>query len=442
MSGVSGIHRGHACAIPRGVVGVTGLLFLASVTVSAQNAERLSLRDAEQRASQNHPQIRAVQYAAQAADESVHQVRSAYFPTVFGSLTGAQAESGSRIAAGGLNNPIILDRFAGGVSIGQLITDFGRTHDLVQSFGLRADAQRQEIDSRRADVLLQVDRAYFNALRAQAVQRVAQETVNARQLVVDQVTALAASNLRSGLDVSFARVNLAEAQLLLVQARNDVQAAFTSLSAAMGLSESKAYDLADEPLPAQPASDSADLVTQALRERPDVISERVLGQAASRFADAERALWFPSISAVASAGLAPYAQVGLNSRYSAVGLNVNVPLTNGGLFNARRAEASLRARAEEERLHDLQNRVARDVRTAWLDAQASFQRLDLTQQLLAQASDASDLAQARYDIGLGSIVELSQAQLNKTRAELEQAAARYDYQTRTAVLRFQIGALK
>ena len=145
---------------------------------------------------------------------------------------------------------------------------------------------------------------------------------------------------------------------------------------------------------------------------------------------------------MASAGLVPYRQDGLNSRYSAVGVNVNVPLANGGLFSARGAEAGLRARAEEQRLRDLENRVARDVRTAWLDARTAFLRLDLTQQLLTQATDASDLAQARYDIGLGSIVELSQAQLNKTRAELEQATARYDYQTRTAVLKFQIGSLK
>jgi outer membrane protein len=323
-----------------------------------------------------------------------------------------------------------------------LIPDFGRTHDLVQSFGLRADAQRQDVEDRRADVLLQVDRAYFNALRAGSVQRVAQDTVNARQLVVDQVTALAASNLKSGLDVSFARVNLSEAQLLLVQASNDVQATFTALSAAMGVSDFTAYDLADEPLPTPPPADSAALVAQALRERPDVISERALGQAASKFAHAERALWFPSISAVAAAGLAPYRQTGLNGRYSAVGVNVNVPLTNGGLFSARGAEASLRARAEEQRLRDLENRVVRDVRTAWLDVQASFLRLDLTEQLRSHAFDAADLAQARYDIGLGSIVELSQAQLSKTRAELDQATARYDYQTRTAVLRFQIGALK
>jgi outer membrane protein len=428
--------------IKRVVVGVIALVLLLTPSASAQNVQSLSLKEAEQRAVQNHPQIRAVQYAAMAADESVHQAKSAYFPTVYGSVTGAAAESGSRIAAGGLNNPIILNRLAAGFSIGQLITDFGRTHDLVESFGLRADAQRQDVDSRRADVLLQVDRAYFNALRARSVETVAQQTVSARQLVVDQVTALAASNLRSGLDVSFARVNMAEAQLLLVQARNDVEAAFTALSAAMGFSESVAYDLADDPLPTEPPADSTTLVTQALRDRPDVISARVLGQAASKFADAERALWNPTISTVAAAGLIPYHQEGLNNRYAAAGVNVNVPLANGGLFSARGAEAGLRARVEEQRLLDLENRVARDVRTAWLDARTAFLRLDLTAQLLTQASDASDLAQARYDIGLGSIVELSQAQLNKTRAELEQATARYDYQARTAVLKFQIGALK
>ena len=101
---------------------------------------------------------------------------------------------------------------------------------------------------------------------------------------------------------------------------------------------------------------------------------------------------------------------------------MNVHLTNKGLFSARGAEAGLRARAEEQRLRDLENRVARDVRTAWLDARPAFLRLDLTAQLLTQATDAADLAQSRYDIGLGSIVELSQAQLNKTRAELDQAA--------------------
>jgi outer membrane protein len=365
-----------------------------------------------------------------------------YFPSVIGSVTGAQAEQGTRIAAGGLNNPTILDRFATGFSVGQLITDFGRTSALVQSYDLRADTQHEAADARRADVLLEVNRAYFNTLRAEAVERVAEETVAARQVVVDQVTALAASGLKSGLDLSFAKVNLSEGRLLLVQAQNDVQAAFTRLSAAMGSQQPIEYQLADEPLPSEPPADSAPLVAQALRERADLSSQRSARQAADKFATSEGALWRPSISAIGAVGAAPYRQVGLNNRYSAFGINLSLPLTNGGLLSARRAEAALRANAEEQRLHDLENVIARDVRTAWLDAQASFRRLEVAEELRANAADAADLAQSRYEIGLSSIVELSQAQLNKTRADIERAQAQYDCQIRTANLKYQTGELK
>jgi outer membrane protein len=141
-------------------------------------------------------------------------------------------------------------------------------------------------------------------------------------------------------------------------------------------------------------------------------------------------------------GAAPYRQVGLNNRYSAFGINLSLPLTNGGLLSARRAEAALRANAEEQRLHDLENVIARDVRTAWLDAQASFRRLEVAEELRANAADAADLAQSRYEIGLSSIVELSQAQLNKTRADIERAQAQYDCQIRMANLKYQTGELK
>ena len=82
------------------------------------------------------------------------------------------------------------------------------------------------------------------------------------------------------------------------------------------------------------------------------------------------------------------------------------------------------------------------MRLALLDAQTGFQRLDLTNQLLAQANEALDLATSRYNLGLSSIVELTQAQLNKTQAEIAQASARYDYASQMAALRFQMGSLK
>jgi outer membrane protein len=127
---------------------------------------------------------------------------------------------------------------------------------------------------------------------------------------------------------------------------------------------------------------------------------------------------------------------------AAAGVNVNIPIFNGRLFGALRSEANSRALAEDQYVRDLQNRIVRDVRTAWLNANSAFQRLALTDQFLKQATDALDLAQACYKLGLSSIIELSQAQLNMTQAQLESASAKYDYQTQLSTLNYQIGALR
>jgi outer membrane protein len=415
---------------------------LWSAAASADDTVSLTLQQAEQRAVDNHPQVRAGHYASLAAGEAVRQARSTYLPTVVASFTGAGAQDGTRIAAGGLNNPTILDRFAAGFAASQLLTDFGRTSALVQADTLRADAQEQNATMQRADVLLEVDRAYFNALRAQAVLKVARQTVEARQLVVDQVSALAASSLKSSLDVSFAKVNLGQAQLLAVQAQNDVQAAYAALTAAMGASTPAEYELADEPPTENDAGDKVALIARALNNRPDVAARRLSTQAASRFSAAERALWFPAVSAVGAAGFTPYHQLGLNDRYSALGINISVPLANGNLYSSRHAEAAFREQVEEEGLRELENRITRDVTVAWLDVKTARQKIDLTSQLLAEAADALDLAQARYNLGLSSIVELTQAQLNQTQAQIEQATARYEYQAKGAALKYQVGDLK
>jgi outer membrane protein len=421
---------------------VAAMLVAASVAANAQTAERLSLQDAEMRALQYNPAIKVGEYDALAANQVIREARSALFPTVFGALTGAESQEGSRIAAGALNNPIILDRLAYGVAGTQLITDFGRTSDLTSSARLRADSQQQDVTDRRARVLLAVDRAFFRVMRAQAVANVARETEAARQVVVDQVRALAATGLKSSLDLSFAQVSLSEAQLLRVQADNEVQAAYAELSNAMGTQTSTTYDLVAPSQPESPPADLDALIARALADRPDVARERFLQQSEAKFADAERALSFPTVSAAGAAGLVPFFETGLRDRYSAIGVNVAVPVFNGNLFAARKAEARFRATAGVEALTDLQNRVARDVRVTWLDVQTAFQRLALTDQLVAQAVDALDLAQQRYNLGLSSIVELTQAQLNDTRARIEQATARYDYQERNAVLRFQTGQLR
>ncbi len=242
--------------------------------------------------------------------------------------------------------------------------------------------------------------------------------------------------------MSFANVDLAQAQLLLIQARNDVQSSFADLSAALGYSDQRTFVLTDQPPQPAPPADFAPLLQEALQNRPELIGQDLNVKSAQSYATAERDLWFPTISAVGVAGLIPYRQDTLASRYAAAGFNVNVPIFNGRLFTARKNEATSRAKAQEQFLRDLQNRITRDVRTAWLNANSAFQRLSVTEQLLNEATQAFDLAQSRYGLGLSSIVELSQAQLNKTQAEITRVSAQYEYEAQIAYLNYQLGRMQ
>jgi outer membrane protein len=414
----------------------------AQTQTPSQTGQRLTLTEAESIAIQNHPQIQAAMQLASAAAAQVKEVQSLYYPQATGAATGTYAENNSRIAAGFLNSPSVFNKFADGVSVSQLVTDFGRTHELSKSSHFHAQAEQENVVTTRADVLLRVNISYFGVMKAQSVLRVAEETVKARQLVADQVGELAKSSLKSGLDVSFANVDLARAQLLLVQAQNDLQSSYAQLSDALGYSDQRTFQLVDEPLPGSPPTDVAPLIVEAFQNRPEIISQGLDVKSAQSYATAERDLWFPTISAAGVTGLVPYRQDILPSRYAAAGFNVNVPIFNGRLFNAEHTEATARSHAQEQFLRDLQNRIAQDVRTSWLNVISAYQRLSLTQQLLEQTTQAYDLATGRYQLGLSSIIELSQAQLNLTEAQVEQVSAQYDYESQTANLNYQLGRVK
>jgi outer membrane protein len=407
----------------------------------AQAPPKLTLAQAQATALSNHPRIQSAQYSALAANEATRTISASYYPQAYGSMTAVGAEHNTSISAGGLTNSNVLDRYADGLAVGQLITDFGRTQNLVASSRLESQAANENVQATRQAVLLAVDRAYYDVLAAQAVRRVAEKTVEDRQLVSDEVTTLANSKLRSTLDVSFANVNLAQAKLASLQAQNDVQAAFAALSVAMGFQEQRVFELEEAPLPPPPPPDPKPLIDQALHQRPELAGESFNVQSLEKFATAERDLWFPTVSALGAAGLVPYRVAGLASRYAAGGANISIPIFNGRLFRARHAEAEMKVRQENQLLRDLQDSVAHDVEVAWLNATTAYQRLGITQLLLDQASRSLDLAQERYKLGLGSIVELSQAELNQTQAEVEQTRAKYDYQAQIAVLNFETGAL-
>lgn len=411
------------------------------VAADESGTETLTLAQAHEIALRNHPGIAAAKFQARAAEQVVRQTRAGVWPQInlYGSAVDATADD-TRILAGGINNPSVMDRTAIGAGLTQLISDFGRTTNLIASSRLQADAANESATATAAQVLLDVDRNYFTVLQAQALERVAQETVDTRQLLLDRVSVLASNKLKSELDVSFARVAVAEGTLLLQDARNNLDSSRAALSAALGYRELKQFTLVDEaPGTSEVAADLQKLIDDALRNRPELASLADQRDAALRLARAQRDARAPTLSVGLVAGGAFGHDDRLPDNYSAGGIQVTFPLFAGGFYAARQREAELRAEAAAQGLAGAEDNVVRDVRIAWLNVNDALQRVQTTQQLRDYAAEAYELAQARYNAGSSSIVELSQAQLALSSAEIANAGARYNLLIQQATLSYQTG---
>jgi outer membrane protein len=407
---------------------------------SASPAKQLTITQAEAIALQNNPQITVGKLIALQAHESVRETRSAYYPTVELNVTGVTSDPGSRIAAGALTNPTVYPRAAGGAQVSQLVTDFGRTPNLVSSSEYQAKAQEQNAVATKQQIILAVDQAFYNVLETKALQHVAEETLKTRELFASQIQALTNSKIKSDLDLSFANVDASQAKLLLLEAQNNYSASLSTLSAILGYRELQDFELVEAPASdAAPAPDVTPLIQEALQQRPEVRALEEEVTAAAKFSRAEHDLWWPTVSASGVVGQAPVRDDHIPSWYGAVGVNINIPLFNGFLFNARAKSADLQTQLRQKQLQDLQDNVARDVRNGWLGTQRAYERLSVTRQLREQASLALSLAQSRYQLGLSSIVEFSQAELAKTDAELQDTDAHYQYALSQIALAYQIG---
>ena len=121
---------------------------------------------------------------------------------------------------------------------------------------------------------------------------------------------------------------------------------------------------------------------------------------------------------------------------------MTIPVWNAKLYAARQSEAQFRAEALDRDVDDLTVQISEQVRVAWSAANTALRRLDVTARLVAQVEQSLRLAQVRYDNGLGSIVELNQAQVSQVSAEIAAAGAKYEYLSRRAGLAFVMGALR
>ena len=408
----------------------------------ARTPTLLTRQEAEKLALANNPQIHISQLIARVQHQVVREHRADQLPNLNGSVTAVEANDGSRISSGILTASRLLTDSGIGVQFSQLITDFGRTSNLVASAKLQEKARLSDAEASRQDIVLATDQVFFAVIEAQDTLKVAAQTVSARQDLTDQVSALASSKLRSDLDLSFAQVNLSQAKLLQLNAQNDLDAAKAALSAVLGYDRLMNFQLVDDTGPLPPlAPDPEALIAEAIQNRPDLESLKFNEQAAQKFSKAQHEQLLPTVSALGVVGDTPTGspQYFTTNWYGAVGGNITIPIFNGFRYSAQASEAALQAQSASEQTRALREQVVRDVRTAWLNANTALQRVTVTSELVQEANTALDLAKTRYDLGLSSIVELSQAELQQTEAAISNANAKSQYNFAISTIRFQTG---
>jgi outer membrane protein len=302
-------------------------------------------------------------------------------------------------------------------------------------------AQAEVVTLTKARVRLNVQEAYLGTLGAEAVLRAAKAALANRELISRQLDALTQNELRSSLDLNFAKVLESEAELAVVRTQSTVEQERSRLATAMGRQDPIHSQLVEPSTPSEFSATPQEMLAQAQSQRADLRAAEAQQKAAGEYANAEKRLSYPSLNLLGAAGQLPYHDNTLRDSYAAVGFNLNIPIFNGGLFAARRAEAELEADARNRDSAALRIEVNQQVRDAWYRADEAFRSLNVTARLVSQSKEALRLAQDRYEAGLGSIVELNEAQLNETSAEISAADATYSYLSRLAELHFAAGLL-
>ncbi len=409
---------------------------------SADTTPRLTRTQAEQMAIKNNPRVSVSRLLALAQHQVVRETRSALLPTATVNATGMDAALATRISAGSLTASRLFSHAGAGTDVTQLITDFGRTTNLLAYSKLQEKAQNANALATTEDIIITTDQAFYNALQAQALLQVAKQNVATRQTTDLQVSEMTKNKLKSLLDLSFADVNLSQAKLLLLDAQNNADSSMAALDAVLGLDHQVVYELIDDTSSTQPPpADAQQMIQLGLQQRPDLQALNYNAQAAMKYSKAQRDQLFPTISALGTVGTVPVRpdEYYTSNWWGAVGVNMQIPVFNGFLYTAQAKEAKIRAQAASEQTRDLRDQIVRDVRTAWLTANTAYQRVTVTAELLKEANLALALAQTRYKMGLSSIVELSQAEYQQTDAAIGNTNALYQYRLALATLNFQIG---
>ena len=416
----------------------------ASQAEQAAKGRFLGLQQAIEAGLQHHPLIQEANAGLLASSAKTDQVRSLYYPQVYANADGS-AGSG-RInprfvtPAGGLLQPN-LSSYTAGLLASQRIYDFGFTQNLVESSEYGERAHEQEVTARRARVTVEVQRSYLNSLKRQQLVRIAEETVRERGIIAGQIETLYRQQLKSKLDLNLVRLELVNAESLLIRNRNDLKASFSNLNRTMGIAGSDDYTLEDIDIDVATHRALGELITDSLAH-PELKRAKEQMAAAEAKKRAMKSQYLPTVSAIASGGyydtFDSSRAVATGGWWAAGGL-VSMPIFTGGLIENQVKEAAAQEAVALAHSTSIEQALTEQVTNSYLDTVTFAQQIKLGQELVKTAQEALSLAKQRYKLGLGSIIEVTQSEVGLTAAQTQLAEAQYDYKIAEVTLAYAAG---
>lgn len=415
-------------------------LLVPALALAQAEARVISLDDAVRAALENHPSVRRAKAEVSGAEAGVTAARAPLLPQVQGQASW-QFQDRPSVQLGTSFVRSSGHSFAAGLSVNQLITDFGRTTNGLRAAAATEDAQRESEQDVRDVVVANVRQAFFATRARKALLAVAEQNLANQQRHLDQVAAFVELGERPPYDLAQAKTNVGAARSQLAAAQGEYRVARASLVQAMGLPASADFDVADQGLPAieGEGAPAEELLPEALGTRHDVaaIDQRI--RSSEYFVRSNEAGWLPTLGVTGGIdALGPVLHEMDGPAWKA-GVTLTWQLFQGGatLAAVRQAEAALHGLLADR--DALAQQVRFELEQSLASIQSALAARDAAEETLSSAREQLRLAEGRYETGLGSLLELSDAELALQQAEGARVQAEYDLSSARALLLRRLG---
>jgi outer membrane protein len=458
-NGMRSVFNREAWAVAIGVCVIASTSARAWSRESINPGEKLTLEHAIELTLQNHPRGLEMESEADAARARVGEARSALMPQVYaaseyirstdnpignttylnpgfipritGTLHGGSSDPEQSFSSG--------DNFLGGIGGQQYLFDFGRVRGLIRQRAEEAHAARSEVQLTDLDLIFEATQRYFALLAAGQKVKVYEKAVDQRTEQLHAAKVKAEADLTPQIDVLTAQAALARARTNLLEASDDQATARVALDNTMAVSPNAPfYELADV-LTYKSIGGSIDVYfNSALERRPDLAALKAQASAAGARVTQVHSDFFPTAEAVAGYNAMGTGLPAANN-YN-VGLVVTWPIFNGFLTTNQIDEAKAQQNSIKYAIKDLQLRIWLEVKSAYLHLQTSVERIHQAEETLTASSGQLELAEKRYNAGLGNIIELTDAERFYIQDDSAYVDALYAYSVTKAGLDRATGA--